>query len=251
MQTKLSDLVSLQVFAESVREKMGDKIRLYSLSFVQGFGSEQAGTISVNKYKYVGDAGIVAEGEAVPMAQLSASTENLQIKKAAKSVNITDEAMRGNFSNPATEAEDQLSKSVSNGVEKEMFTALSTGATLVHASTGNQLTAVEALSAVAKFGEDQDEDMTILANANQLVNIETDKAFIDGKLNGMEVIYSNRVNVGEAFIVKQGALGLYLAKEVQVEESRDVTHKSTLISADAHFATHVRDESKVVKVTFA
>src|SRR5699024_2721442 len=104
--------------------------------------------------------------------------------------------------------------------------------------------------AMELFGEDQDELHYILANPDQTGTIKTNKDFKDGKLVDAEVVFSNRVPKGEAYIVKPGAVALYLAKDVEVEEDRDILMKSTVISADEMFATHLRDASKVVKITF-
>lgn len=244
--TKKADLVNVEVFADALEAKLGNAIKLYDMAFVQKFGNEQVGSISVPAYKYIGDAEVVAEGVAIDPVKLSQTAEQLTLHKVAKAVNITDEALKGGFGNPVGEAENQLVQSVANAIDADMFAQL---AGVLQTSTSASINAGAILSATAVFGEDQDGDKTVLANPAQMVDIETDKAFIDGKLLGVNVLYSNRVPEGEAYLVKDGALGLYIAQDIDVESARDILTKSTVISADAHFVSHVRDITKVVKIT--
>lgn len=247
-QTKKANLVNAEVFADAVTAKLGDAIKLYPLAYVQNFEGQQSGTISVPSYKYIGDADVIAEGIAIDPALLSQTSENLPVIKVGKAVNLTDEAINGSFGNPIGESETQLTKSIANGIEKKMFEAVAT-ATLSHSTiAGGKVDGLEVLKAVALFGEDQDGEKYLLVNPNQTANIKTDKNYVDGKMFDMEVIFSNRVPVENAFVVKPEALALYISKAVQVETDRDILAKATVISADSFFATHLRDASKAVKI---
>lgn len=248
-QTKIANLVKAGVFADSVQAKLGDKIRLFDKAFVQYFEGEQSGMIRVPNYKYIGDAEQVAEGVAIDPVLLNQTSEDLDVVKVGKAVNITDEAAKGGFGDPIGEAENQLTQSIANGIDKAMF-ATFTGATLTHPAGATEFTGAVAFEALNLFGEDQDGDKFVVVNPNQLANIKQDKNYdkTTGKFIDMEVVASNRVAATEAFIMKPGAVGLYISKDVQVESDRDILVKSTVVSADSHFATHLRDASKVVKI---
>jgi N4-gp56 family major capsid protein len=247
-QTKKANLIVAEVFADAVSAKLGDAIKLYPLAFVQNFEGDQAGKISVPKYEYIGDAEVIGEGIAIDPTLLSQASDDLDVIKVGKAVNLTDEAVKGGFGDPVGQAETQLTQSIANGIEVKMFESLA-GATLVHAAGGTSVDATVALNAVALFGEDQDGEKYLLVNPSQTASVKTDKNFVDGQLLDMQVIFSNRVPAGEAYIVKPEALGLYLSKDVEVESDRDILAKATVISADSHFATHLRDASKAIKIT--
>jgi hypothetical protein len=246
-QTKLGNLINAEVFADAVTSKLGDAIKLYPLAFVQNFEGQQSGSITVPKYEYIGDADVVAEGIAIDPALLSQVSDNLQVVKVGKAVNLTDEAVNGGFGDPVGESENQLTKSIASGIEKKMFEALA-GATLVHPNAV-AITGDSVLDAVALFGEDQDGEKVLLINPADSAQVKKDANYVDGKLFDMEVVISNRVPTGTAYIVKPQAVALYISKEVQVETDRDILSKATVISADSFFATHLRDASKAVKIT--
>ena len=245
-QTKLTNLVNAEVFADAVSAKLGDAIKLYPLAFVQNFEGQQSGTIQVPKYAYIGDADVIAEGVAIDPSLLNQTSENLPVIKVGKAVNLTDEAVNGSFGDPIGESENQLTKSIASGIEKKMFEALGT-ATLAH--TASVFNGDAVLEAVAKFGEDQDGEKYLIINPAQSTAVKKDENYVDGKLFDLDVIISNRVPASTAYIVKPQAVALYLAKDVQVETDRDILAKATVISADSFFATHLRDASKAVKIT--
>lgn len=246
--TKTGNLINVTAFADAVSAKLTDGIKLLPLAYVQNFEGQPAGTISVPTYEYIGDAIDMVEGEALDPALLSQKAVDIKVKQAGKAVEITDKAIKSSYGDPLGEAETQVVQAIASKVEKDMFATFA-GSTLNFTATAG-LNATTYFGAMELFGEDQDEVHYVLANPNQTSAIKTDKNFVDGKLVDGEVIISNRVPVGEAYIVKPGAVGLYLAKDVEVEEDRDILVKSTVISSDEMFATHLRDASKVVKITF-
>lgn len=246
-QTKLANLINPQVFADELSAKLGNAIKLFPLAFVQSFEGKEGGTISVPSYTYVGDASVIGEGIAIDPKLLNQGSVDVPVLKVGEAFNLTDESVNGGFGDPVGQAEKQLLASIEGGIENKMFEALAT-ATLVSPATAVNGDAV--LAGLQLFGEDQDGDKFVIVNANQMANIVKDPAYADGKIYGCEVIYSNRVGTG-AYIVKPEAVALYLKKEVQVETDRDILAKATVISADSHFATHLRDASKAVKITVA
>lgn len=57
-------------------------------------------TITVPAYAYIGDADIVAEGEAVTIEKMTTSTRKATVKKAMKGIGLTDEAVLSGYGNP-------------------------------------------------------------------------------------------------------------------------------------------------------
>ena len=91
--TKLTNLLNPQVVGEYIDAKLVDKIKLSPLAIV---GTELQGrpgnTLTVPTWQYVGEAIDLAEGVADVPVVLESDSETVTVKKAAKSVEITDEA---------------------------------------------------------------------------------------------------------------------------------------------------------------
>ncbi len=247
--TRLADMINAPVFADAVRGRLGDAIRLAPLAYQESFEGQQAGTISVPRYTYIGDAVALAEGTPIDPRLLTSDTDALPIIKLAQAVNISAEAMKGAFGNPLQEAENQIVRSIANGIEREMFTALG-GATLGYTTpAGVGLTGAGVMAGIALFGEEADDDnKSLVINPAQMATMRTDANFVDGQIFGCDLVVSNRVPAGFAYIVREGGLGLYMAKETEILVDEDVLAFTTVISAYNLFATHLRDESKVVEI---
>ena len=253
MQTKLTNLINAEVFADAVSAKLGDKNPLFPLAYVESFEGVQSGTIRVPQYSYIGDAALIGEGVAIDPKLLSQTSVDLPVVKVAEGVNITDEAANGAFGDPLGEAEEQISNSLNGGIGREMFAALA-NATLNHTTpVGGTVNGDTVLAGLQLFGEDQEGEKYIFVNSNQFSNVKKDPAYVkeDNAMYDCKVIFSNRVPAGVAYIVKPGAIALYHAKKVQVETDRDILAKSTVVNADEFFVTHLRDASKAVKITLA
>ena len=106
----------------------------------------------------------------------------------------------------------------------------------------------DVLNALALFGEDQEGAKSFVVNPATLPTVRQDVNFADNQLFDLDVIVSNRVPVGSAYIIKPEGLGLYMSKETEILIDEDVLNFSTVISAYSLFATHVRDESKVIRL---
>lgn len=244
-QTKVENLINPQVFSDELTVKLGDAIKLLPIAYTEDFTGEEGSIISVPSYKYVGDAEVIGEGVAIDPKLLNQGTVDVPVVKVGEAFNLTDEAVKNGKGDPVGQAEKQLLASIAGGIEREMFKALS------EATLTKEVSAVNGdsfLDSMELFGEDQDGEKFVLVNPNQTANVKKDPNYVDGKLFDATVIISNRVPANEAYIVKPEAVALYLGKAVQVETDRDILAKATVISADEHFATHLRDHSKVIKL---
>ncbi|MGB3160386.1 MAG: hypothetical protein WBA84_03970 [Carnobacterium sp.] len=248
--TKKANLVNTVAFADSVSAKLGDAIKLMPLAFVQNFEGEPAGSISVPTFKYIGDAEEMVEGTALDPVLLTQTSVDVEVVQAGKAVEITDKAVKSAYGDPIGEAESQVVKAIASKVEKDMFTALATSTLKYTGKTAEGFDTKAYFGALELFGEDQEDEHYIVVNPDQTGKIKTNINFGEGKLVDAPVIFSNRVAKTKAYLVKPEALGLYLAKDVEVEEDRDILKKTSLISGSELYATHLRDDSKVVAITF-
>ena len=258
--SKLSNMINPEVLGAFLETKLVNAIKLSPLAVVGTELQGRAGnTLTLPTWQYIGDAKDLAEGVAdVPVA-LEAQSREITIKKASKSVEITDEALLSGYGNPADEIASQLLTSIASKVESDCFAELGK-------ATLKQVGAVDAdtvADALVKFGEDLDEEMFLFINPADYATIRKNANF--SYVNGQQmtiggtvgfifncaVVVSSRVAATTAFIVKRGALGIELKRGVNVESDRDILRKTTVYSVDEHYVAYLRDASKVIKIANA
>ena len=258
--TKLSNMINPEVLGAFLETKLVNAIKLSPLAVVGTELQGRAGnTLTLPTWQYIGDAKDLAEGVAdVPVA-LEAQSREITIKKASKSVEITDEALLSGYGNPADEIASQLLTSIASKVESDCFAELGK-ATLKQVGAVSADTVADAL---VKFGEDLDEEMFLFINPADYATIRKNANF--SYVNGQQmtiggtvgfifncaVVVSSRVAATTAFIVKRGALGIELKRGVNVESDRDILRKTNVYSVDEHYVAYLRDASKVIKIANA
>lgn len=265
-QTQLQDMVDPQVLAEMIREELEAKIRFSPLARTDNTLVGQPGsTVTVPKWKYIGDATEVAEGAAIDLTKLESETEDFTIKKAAKGVEITDEAVLSGYGDPVGEGGEQLMTSIAQKVDNDVLAALDTTTLTYESADGITIDAVDEAQAI--FNDEDDEPMVLVANPKDVAKLRKsaggdwtraselgDDILVNGvfgEVLGAQVVRSRKVTEGEAYLVKTGALAIYMKRDADVEDDRDVLHKTTVITADQHYGAHLYDESKAVKITTA
>lgn len=264
-QTQLTDLINPEVMADMISANLPNQIKFAPLATIDTTLQGQAGnTITVPKYSYIGDAEDVAEGVAMGTTVLSASTTTATVKKAGKAVELTDEAVLSGYGDPIGETERQLELSIASKVDNDCIEALE-GATLEYDDSTNPISYEGIVDALDKFEEEDDEPKVLFIHPNQKTTLRKDPDFIKasdmgdniimtgtiGEIAGCQVVVSAKVpendGVYSDFIVKEGALTIYLKRNVAIEDDRDILAKTTVISADEHYVTVLANESKAVK----
>lgn len=266
--TTLSNLIDPEVMADAISAELSAAIKFSPLATIDTKLTASAGsTITIPKFAYIGDAEDVAEGAEISVATLTASTSQATVKKAGKGVELTDEALLSGYGDPEGEAKDQLKKSISQKVDNDCIVALNSipAAMTVDKSTGI-LTPASISEALVKFGEAIDEDMVLIIAPAQLAQLRISPEFIRaselgdnvlmtgviGSIYGCQIIVSNKIKVATDkftnFIVKPGAFTIYMKKDVQIEAGRNITKKTTTITADEHYIVALSNESKAIKL---
>lgn len=267
--TMIANLIDPEVMADMIREKLADNIKFAPLAEVDSTLSGRPGDeITLPKYSYIGDAADVAEGEAIPYALLTATSTKVKVKKAGKGVKLTDEALLSGYGDPLGEATSQLGMSIAQKVDNDCAAALETikAAMTVDKSATEIISANAVADALVKFGEDLEGRKVLLIAPAQLAQIRKDPDYINGSeiatnamlsgsigmIWGCEVQISNKIKAKSGkytnFIIKPGALSILLKRNAEIETARDIDCKLTKMTADEHYTTYLKDESKAIKL---
>ena len=288
-QTKLANLVNPEVMAQMVSAKLPKKIKFSPIAKIDRTLVGRPGdTITVPKYAYIGDAEDVAEGVAMGTTVLTASTTQVTVKKAGKAVELTDESVLSGYGDPVGEATNQLTMAIAAKVDNDCLAALYT-APLTSDQSTTAIGYDGIVLANATFGDESDEAMNkvMYIHPDQEQTIRLDPNFMDknkyglevvmngaiGKIAGIEIKKSKKVekdasgnwknpivilstadpnedSTADGTAEEDAALTIYMKRDVEVEDDRDILAKTTVISADEHYGVALSNESKVVVATF-
>lgn len=267
--TKLTNLVNPQVMAALIDTKKTDYIKFAPLAVIDATLEGRPGnTISLPSYAYIGDATDVAEGADMPIAKLTASTVNKTVKKAGRAVELSDEAILSGYGDPRGEAADQLALAIASKVDADCLAELET-ASLAYTATGTEFTADDIADALVKFGEDiEGEKVIIVSPATYAAIRKTDDwcpaseiaasmlvRGTVGMIHGCQVVVSNKLTGStygkKAYIVKPGALRIFMKRDVMIEADRDIIAGTNIVAANQHFLAYLYDSSKAIKLTHA
>lgn len=273
--TKLQNLVDPEVMAPMISAKLEKAIVATPFAKIDTTLEGQPGsTITIPKYKYIGDAEVVAEGVEQGDATLTTTTAEYKVKKIVKDVTLTDEAILSGYGNPVGEANNQLAKSIASTVDNEVMDALK-GAQVVKTFT-TDISYNNTVDALDLFLEEENVPKVTFVHPHQISTLRKDSNFISadkynnnvimkgeiGMIANTRVIPSRKaVNAEGTYYVNPivqlkaeeqtgddelAAVTIFLKRGVNVETDRIVKGKKTLISADEHFVAALTDESKVV-----
>ena len=261
-QSKVANMINPEVLTDMIQAELTKKIRFSnSVAFIDNSLVAQPGdTIRIPVWAYIGNAADLAEGVADIPVVLEADSTTATVKKAAKSVELTDEAVLAGYGDPLGEASRQVAVAIGGKVDADVLAALKT-ATLTAGAAGTAISYAGIVAATMKFAdEEMGEQKFLFVNPAQYGEILLDTRFetaapevvrtgIVGRIAGCDVMVSKQLADGEALISKANAVGIYLKRDVNVETDRNVLAKTNIIAADQHYVAVLKDASKAVKYT--
>lgn len=263
--TMLANLLDPQVVADFIDKKLIDYIRFAPLAKIDNTLVGRPGdTVTLPAYNYVGAAEAVAEGADIPIAKLTQETKEVKVSKIGRAVQFTDEALLSGYNNDiAEEAAMQVVLAINDKIEKDLLTRMSEDATLTASIAASGSPANGVADALVKFGEDIDGEKVILCDPTFYGRLIKSDGWIPntemganiivrgtvGSVFGTQVVLTNRlVNTAKAYIVKPGALAIYMKRDTLVEFDRDKIDQTNYIIGSKIFAPYVYDTSKIIKV---
>lgn len=267
--TKLADLFNPQVVGDMINKKLTDAIKFSPLCRLDYTLQGRPGsTITLPYFKYIGDATKVAEGTDIPISKLTESTVEATIYKVGKGVQISDEAVLSGYGDPLEETVTQLGMAIASKLDNDILEILAaiSGNMLFTSTSSDAFTSDDIADALVKFGEDIEGDKVILISPEQYAVLRKSDDWCPaseisaqiiingtvGMIHGCQVVVTNKLSTPKnAYIVKPGALALYLKRDTLVETDRDIINKSTVMTADKHYVGYLYDASKAIKMALA
>ena len=267
--TKLAQLIDTQVIAPLVEKKFFNYLKFSPLLTIDSTLAGRPGsTVDVPFYTYIGMAEDVAEGADISIKQLTQDYTQFTIKKPCIGVQLTDEALLSGFDDAMSQAVNQLGQSIAHKVNDDVVTALATVADpMIHyAGASGELSADVIADALALFGEDEAGPKVMFVTPKQLASLRKEADWIPvtelgvqalhsgalGMIWGVEIVVSNDVSSSAPinYIVKPGALRLFLKRDLMVERDRDIINDSFILTANKHYGAYLYDASKALAIKY-
>lgn len=284
METFLSDLLNPEVLGDIVSGKVSEKVVVAPFAKIDTTLEGVPGSeITIPVFSYIGDAEEIAEGAKVGTAKLGTTTTKHKIKKAMKSVALTDEALECGYGNVENEVGTQLGKSLSAKIDNDALEAITTP--YVEETTPNGVKLIADLStsaisyngiidAVDYFNEEIDTEKVMFINPKQKTTLRKDPNFISkdryngevvmngeiGKIAGCRIVPTKKVKNVDGFyncpILKLDedaetedetpAVTIFLKRRAKVEKQRHSDTQTTDIIASTYYVAALTNQQKVV-----
>ncbi|PKM78531.1 MAG: N4-gp56 family major capsid protein [Firmicutes bacterium HGW-Firmicutes-15] len=273
-QTYITDLIDPEVISQLIIENLPKEIKFAPLAIIDNTLVGQSGdTISIPTWEYIGDAEVVAAGEDVPMTVLKATTTPAIIVKYGKGVKLNDEAVLSGYGDPIGNAVKQTTEAIGAGIDNACLTALKTTTLTFGVAASTVMNYDNIALATDEFAKQDDEIKVLIVNPRYIASMRKDytmwmtkekmtvapiNASIIGEYAGCQVMPSDKIaeessGVGGAdkfftnLIVKPGALGIFIKRDVVVETDKDIIAGVTVIVANEHAVAVLVDPNKSVK----
>lgn len=276
--TKITSLIDPEVMAPMISAKIPKAIKATPFAKIDTTLQGRPGdTITLPRYKYIGDAEDLAEGVKANTAELKTDTASYKVKKAVKQVRLTDEAVLSGYGNPVGETNNQLGLAIASKVDNDVMDALYESRVVYDGST-NAISYNGIVDGIDLFQEEDNVEKAMFIHPLQVSELRKDSNFISRDKYGNEVMVNGEIGmVANARIIPSkkvkvvdgafvcpivelrpeeqtgddlAAITIYLKRNVNVETERDLTDYTTLIGADEHYVAALTDESKVVLAKF-
>lgn len=266
--TYLSSLFNPQVVADIIDTKLTDNMVFAPLARIDYTLQGRAGnSVTLPYYSYIGMASQVSEGADIGIRKLTQTTTAVTIVKYGVAAQLTDEAVLSGYGDPLGEAASQISTSLDDAMDNALLAALAanTASAQNYATSGSSVALVpdDIPTALAKFGEDMDGQKVLLVDPDFYVKLLRDNWIpaseiaadirirgVAGMAYGCQVIVTNRLKgTNNLYIVKPGALAVFMKRGTFVETDRDILNESTVIKGSIMCAPYLLNPAGMIKLS--
>lgn len=212
--TLLTNLIDPEVLADFIDKKLVDSIRLSPLATVDNTLVGKPGDeITLPSFNYIGDAVDVAEGQDIPIAQLTTSSTKVKVAKIGKAVEISDEAILSGAGDVVNEAGKQILTALNSGIESALIRDINNRASLTASIAASGDASEGIADALLNFGEDIDGDKVLVVPPAFSTRLRKSKSWVPnteigadiivrgtvGMVHGCQIITSNRVKAHDEY----------------------------------------------------
>ena len=268
--TYLSSLFNPQVVADLIDTKLTDNMVFAPLARIERTLEGRAGnTVTLPYYSYIGAASTVSEGYDIGIRKLVQSTSSVTVVKYGVAVQLTDEAVLSGYGDPMGEAASQIATSIDDAMDIALLAALAANSASEQNYTGASTGLVpdDIPLALAKFGEDADGQKALLVTPDfyeKLIGTPAATNWIPaseiaanvkirgavGMAFGCQVIVTNRLKTaGNLYIVKPGALAVFMKRNAMIESDRDILNQSTVLAGSILAAPYLLKPAGMIKLS--
>lgn len=260
-QTKAIDLINPEVMADVISAQLEDAIRFAPYARVDNTLVGQPGdTITRPKYGYVGPAEELEEGVPMDTTKMSMTTTTVTIKETGKAIEVTERAVLVNVAGTVGEAEKQIKMALADKMDLDYVGSLR-GSKLSSAAT--EFSPESILNAVDVFNDEDEEKYILFINNKDYSKLVKSLFNVGGstqeraiakadvaELVGVEdIVRTRRLNEGEAYLQKPGAVEIVYKRSVDVNADFDILARTIVLAGNQYYTTNLYDESGVVKMT--
>ena len=280
--TMMTNMINPEVMGDMIEAKIEAALKITPYAKLDTTLQGVAGdTKTVPSWNYIGDAVDVAEGAEVDLTTMTAGTKTFTIKKAMKSVGLTQEAVNGGLGNPIGQAEKQLALAIAGKVDQDVLDAVLTSS-IVSGDGSTKISYAGIVDAVGMFNEEEITEKVMFVAPEQVTALRKDADFISadkydmkvvmtgeiGKVAGVHVVPSRKIkDEGGIFtcpVIKLeaanreteytedelAAVTIFLKKDIKTDAEwipRKQTHEITVAK---YYGVALTNEAKVVLAKF-
>ena len=257
--TTTSNVIIPEVLAAMIAAEIPGQLALAGSDAVTVLDNLKGGpgnTIKIPRWGTIGDFTEVAEGNAMPVVNIAATAATATVKKFARGVEVTDEALLASYDDPLKEVARQFARYAARAADRELITAAETS-TLLHTASGT-ITLNDIVDAIGKWNDASVNISGLVVHSKvyrDLIKLAEFKTLtqkadsviekgVVGMVYGVPIRVSDAIttvagspNTYRNLLLKKGALGLWYQRNMNVETERDTIKRTTVITADSIFAT--------------
>ncbi len=282
--TMMTDMINPQVMGAMIDAKITALAKLTPYAKVDSTLVGVPGdTKTVPSWNYIGDAEDVAEGAEVSASKLTAASTTFSIKKAMKSVSITQEAVNSGLGNPIGQAETQLAKSIVGKVDSDLVATAYTSKNIYDGSS-DVINYGGIVGAVTQFDDEEENvEKVMFINPAQEKDLLTNPDFLSadkfeggvavrgsiGKIAGCWIKKSKKVKLsGSNYLCpiiklepdspeteytedELPALTIFLKKDTSIDTEWFPKKQTTDVTACKYYGVALTNEAKVIIAKFA